>query len=83
MQVKHELKYCERCSAEFVCNAGDVLDCQCSSIQISEQTQQFLLEKNYDCLCINCLVQLNNKINNTTALTLFRPSYTKNNVLFK
>ena len=58
MQEKHELKYCGRCSAQFVCKVGDVLACQCSKGLLSQNTKEFLLETNYDCLCANCMTQL-------------------------
>lgn len=58
MQVKHEIKYCGRCSAQFVCKVGDVLACQCSTVSISQNTKDFLLETSYDCLCANCMKQV-------------------------
>lgn len=65
MRVKHELKYCGRCSTQFLCKVGNVLACQCSSVQLSEKTRQVILKENYDCLCARCLLQLNTIVNNT------------------
>ena len=58
MQEKHELKYCGRCFVQFTCKVGDVLTCQCSSVQLSQFTKDFLLETKYDCLCANCISEL-------------------------
>lgn len=58
MQEKHELKYCGRCFVQFTCKVGDVLACQCSTVSLSEQTKNFLLETKYDCLCADCMQQL-------------------------
>lgn len=54
----HETKYCPRCAAAFECKAGSIAQCQCSDIQLNAE-QRLFLEQNYsDCLCRNCLLQL-------------------------
>lgn len=57
--TKHEIKICQRCQTNFECKVGDVANCQCSSIIISEATNDYLAETNYDCLCKNCLSEIN------------------------
>lgn len=69
MQSKHEIKSCERCNALFECKLGDISNCQCSTVKISERTQQFLEESNFDCLCKNCLIELNEKLASLTHCT--------------
>jgi hypothetical protein len=55
---RHETKYCPQCAAVFECKAGTSEQCQCSDIQLTDE-QRIFLEKNYtDCLCRNCLLQL-------------------------
>lgn len=63
MQEKHELKYCGRCFVQFMCKVGDVLTCQCSSVQLSQFTKDFLLETKYDCLCVSCMSEINVLVN--------------------
>ncbi|HEY4062648.1 MAG TPA: cysteine-rich CWC family protein [Puia sp.] len=55
---KHEEKYCPRCRAAFECRVGDVAQCQCSGIGMSEEARQFIAGRYPDCLCRNCLMEL-------------------------
>ena len=57
--TKHEEKYCPRCKAAFLCKSGDIANCQCSCVQLSDATKNFLSNTYYDCLCKNCLSELN------------------------
>lgn len=59
MQKEYEIKYCKRCSITFNCNALDISACQCSAVPISDQTKYFLSTTTYNCLCANCLTQVN------------------------
>lgn len=63
MQTQSLEKYCTRCSCKFNCNAIDIQNCQCSTVTISGQTQDFLKETRYDCLCSNCLQEIDNLVN--------------------
>lgn len=55
----HEPKYCPRCNALFECKPGDVANCQCSEVAVSESVR-LILEQSYweDCLCKQCLSHL-------------------------
>ncbi len=55
---KHEPKACPRCGKMFKCKAGDVLNCQCSQVGLSEETYAYLASSYYDCLCKQCLSEL-------------------------
>ena len=58
---KHEEKYCPRCNQLFECKAGNITQCQCFGLVLSDEEKQ-LLEKNYnDCLCRNCLIEIKNE----------------------
>ncbi len=59
IKSKHERKNCPRCGAGFECRVGDVLRCQCSEVQLSEAADEFLSKTHYDCLCKNCLAEIN------------------------
>lgn len=54
-------KNCSRCQKEFSCQANDISNCQCNAIELDESCKTFLAKTNYDCLCINCLHELNTK----------------------
>jgi len=56
---KHEPKECPRCQAVFECKVGDVANCQCSEVAVTEATQNFLDKTQYDCLCKSCLAKIN------------------------
>lgn len=68
---KHEQKVCSRCQRAFTCKVGDVANCQCSVVKLSDTEQRYIDEKYNDCLCCVCLKemktehsvhQLNNKM---------------------
>jgi hypothetical protein len=58
MQKKHEIKICGRCGSSFECKVGDILACQCYAVEINPQTKKFISETNYDCLCSQCMLEL-------------------------
>ncbi len=57
----HEIKTCPRCNSTFECKAGDIYHCQCRGVSLSDGEMAFLEGRYYDCLCLNCLIQLKNK----------------------
>jgi hypothetical protein len=56
--MNHENKLCPRCQLSFVCNIGDVVNCQCN-ISLDDDTKLFLSKTHYDCLCASCLQHYN------------------------
>ena len=54
----HEQKYCQRCNATFECKVGSINLCQCSQIELTENTKAYLQQNYFDCICINCLREL-------------------------
>jgi hypothetical protein len=56
---KHELKSCPCCGKVFECKPGDIANCQCFGIKISEEASVFIAKKYVDCICIGCLQALN------------------------
>lgn len=58
---QHEQKICPRCQSAFTCKTGDIGNCQCNSISLSEEETAFIEDRYNDCLCITCLHQLKNK----------------------
>lgn len=55
---KHEDKYCPRCNIVFECKAGSIMQCQCSTIQLSLEERIYIESKFEDCLCADCLAAL-------------------------
>ena len=63
MQEKQKQKYCGRCFVLFTCKASNISTCQCSSVQLSKLAKIFLSETTYDCLCANCISEVNTLVN--------------------
>lgn len=60
---KHESKYCQRCGALFECKVGDIANCQCNSVRVSDDTQTFLQSTSYDdCLCSRCMEDIDKMV---------------------
>jgi hypothetical protein len=57
--LKHEEKICEKCGVAFECKVDDIANCQCSQIKLSDAAKLFLTENFSDCLCLNCLKEIN------------------------
>ena len=51
-------KHCPRCQASFECKVEDVANCQCNAVKVQAKTNEFLASAYYDCLCKNCLAQI-------------------------
>jgi hypothetical protein len=60
--TKHEQKTCPKCQSVFECRVGDPVRCQCSEVQLSDSTRDFLAKTHFDCLCKNCLASIEQKI---------------------
>lgn len=52
-------KICPRCTTTFFCNASDIANCGCRTVQLQQTTLEFLSKTNYDCLCPTCLYEIN------------------------
>lgn len=61
MMSKHEQKNCPRCNRVFECKPGSITRCQCSGIRLSVEETAFIGAKYEDCLCIDCLLDLQKK----------------------
>ncbi|HEY8397219.1 MAG TPA: cysteine-rich CWC family protein, partial [Flavihumibacter sp.] len=56
-----EQKICPRCKNAFCCRADAIESCDCASVVLSDATRRFLAASNFDCLCVNCLKDLNQR----------------------
>lgn len=59
----YETKYCPRCSEPFICKQGNITQCQCFTVPIGGRVIQLIGELYEGCLCVNCLIELRDKIN--------------------
>lgn len=56
-------KTCSKCLAIFDCNVENIHECQCTTIQLTDK-QKALLQTTYlDCLCFNCLKDIQEHTN--------------------
>jgi hypothetical protein len=56
--TKHEEKRCPRCNACFECKVGNVTECQCYGITLTAEQENFITANYKDCLCRNCLLDI-------------------------
>jgi len=56
---KHEEKYCPKCNSAFTCKTGDIGNCQCFTVKLTDDAKTFLSKTSFDCLCGNCLKKIN------------------------
>lgn len=52
---QHETKACPRCQSPFECKVGNVSQCHCSGIRLTEEERAYLSSHYTDCLCNSCL----------------------------
>ena len=57
--MAEKIKICPRCKKEFRCNAENISACSCSQIVLSNETKSFLANTFFNCLCNECLTELN------------------------
>lgn len=46
----------------FICKMGDIANCQCNTVQLSEDVSDFLSITYFDYLCKDCLAKINHGI---------------------
>lgn len=54
----HESKQCPRCHSPFECKVGNISQCQCSGISLSDEEKRQIALNYTDCLCRNCLIEI-------------------------
>lgn len=60
---KHEHKTCPRCQSEFECKTGTIEQCQCQTVELTEEHLDYIQARYDDCLCAACLVALRREYN--------------------
>ncbi|MBO9658081.1 MAG: cysteine-rich CWC family protein [Chitinophagaceae bacterium] len=59
----HETHKCPRCGNGFACKPGNITQCQCFGISITEEQRAYMDKKYNDCLCKDCLIHLQSEVN--------------------
>jgi hypothetical protein len=79
---QHETKHCPRCMAPFECKAGNIAECQCSSITFSEEEKTYISNTYSDCLCRKCLLDMKHEMRlksfNQQSEDILKPIQKKN-----
>lgn len=52
---KHEEKNCLRCNSSFECKVGDISNCQCYAVKLSDKERDYIGAQFSDCLCAGCM----------------------------
>ena len=55
---KHEEKNCPRCNSSFECKVGDIANCQCNTIKLSDKERDYIAAQFSDCLCAACMAAM-------------------------
>ena len=59
----HEEKYCPGCGVKFECKPGNISQCQCFPVTLTQEETDYILSSGYvDCLCANCILILKEKL---------------------
>jgi len=68
----HELKSCPRCNKSFECKAGNISECNCFGVKMTEELRAYLEQRYSDCHCNSCLEYLQTELNLFKEKYLFR-----------
>jgi len=75
----HEMKRCPKCNKAFECKPGNITQCQCFGLKLTEPENDYMRDTYNDCLCGDCLGTIKyemryNKIKNKmlTILSIFK-----------
>lgn len=56
--TKHEIKHCPKCGKSFECKPGNITQCQCYAVQLSNAELMFIKKIYDDCLCADCMIKM-------------------------
>jgi hypothetical protein len=68
----HETKACQRCNAVFECKPGSITQCQCFEVKLSAEQRAYLEQTYHDCICKNCLLQLQKEFELIKEKSIYR-----------
>lgn len=61
---------CARCGSKFECKSDDIAQCQCNTITLSSEVLSYVASKFDNCLCSNCLQELQSEFLDTGSKLL-------------
>ena len=61
--TKHEQKTCPHCKSHFECKSGDITNCQCESVILTQEHRDYIYSQYDDCLCASCIRALRSHYN--------------------
>lgn len=67
-----ETKKCARCKTTFDCKSGNISQCPCYDIVLSDDQKAYLEQRYTDCLCKSCLQSLSDELNLFKQKYIFR-----------
>ncbi len=67
-----KLKICPRCKKQFTCQAENISACACSQVTLGNDTRSFLAKTFYNCLCNDCLSELDQLVTRSKQLSFSR-----------
>lgn len=59
---------CPRCKQIFICNAGDIENCQCSEVKLNDAQRVYVTGLFEGCLCAKCMKELAAEYNQVHSL---------------
>jgi hypothetical protein len=59
----HEQRKCPRCGNGFECKPGNITECQCFGVALTDEQRSWIEQKYSDCLCRDCLQHLQQQVN--------------------
>ncbi|MEI2738930.1 MAG: cysteine-rich CWC family protein [Chitinophagaceae bacterium] len=69
---QHETKSCQRCKTMFECKPGNVTQCKCYNVKLTDEQRAYIEQRYTDCLCRNCLEYLSVELNFFKEKYIFR-----------
>ena len=69
---QHETKSCPRCKKNFECKPVNITQCQCFGITLTTELKASIEQRYNDCLCIDCLLHLQQELNLFTEKYFFK-----------
>jgi hypothetical protein len=64
--AKHEHIACPRCQRPFECRVGSINLCQCKTLTLTDDQQDYVSSLYQGCLCADCLLALRTEYDQQT-----------------
>jgi hypothetical protein len=55
-------KICPHCQKKFECRNDNIMECECIHVILSKEAYQYISSRYSDCLCIDCLREINHML---------------------